>query len=255
MKKVCPGCGEERDVEKDFSWKNIAKGTRQGWCKFCQAEANKKHYRNNKQSYIDHAREYHQNNRQAYTDHARERAAHRHVENRQRLFEYLSAYPCVDCGCEDIRVLEFDHIRGSKKKSISRLLSINAPWKAIQAEIEKCEIRCANCHRIKTNEQRGLWRSLLAQLDGGSAYTKSRLLLYEYLSTHACMDCGCDDTRVLEFDHVRGSKKAHVADMIRNGCSWPVIQAEIAKCEVRCANCHRVKTLDGRGSWRSLLDG
>ena len=58
----------------------------------------------------------------------------------------------VDCGFEDIRILEFDHIRGSKKKSISRLLSIDAPWKAIQAEIEKW-IRCANCHRIKTNEQ------------------------------------------------------------------------------------------------------
>lgn len=240
MKKVCPGCGEERDIEKDFSWKNIAKGTRQRWCRFCQAEANKKHYQNNRQTYIDHAREYHQNNR---------------VENRQRLYEYLSAYPCVDCGCEDIRVLEFDHIRGSKKKSISRLLSTDASWEIIQTEIDKCEVRCANCHRIKTNEQRGLWRGLFAKLDGGSTYTKSRLLLYEYLSTHPCVDCGCDDTRVLEFDHVRDSKKADVAVMIRNGCSWSAIQAEIAKCEIRCANCHRIKTLEDRDSWRSLLDG
>jgi len=43
MKKICPGCGEERDVERDFAWKNKKDGTRQGWCMFCQAEANKAH--------------------------------------------------------------------------------------------------------------------------------------------------------------------------------------------------------------------
>jgi hypothetical protein len=33
MKKICPSCGEERDIEKDFSWKNKKKDVRQRWCK------------------------------------------------------------------------------------------------------------------------------------------------------------------------------------------------------------------------------
>src|SRR5260370_7365014 len=172
MKKICPGCGEMRDTERDFAWKNRAKGTRQRWCKFCQAEANRKHYQNNKQTYIDHTQQYYQNNKKAYQQYYQQRyqnnkqtyidrAAHKHEENIQHLYEYLLTHPCIDCGYDDIRVLEFDHVRGSKKRSVSRILSIDCPCSPIQAKINKCEVRCANCHRIKTNERGGLWRSLL----------------------------------------------------------------------------------------------
>jgi hypothetical protein len=37
--------------------------------------------------------------------------------------------------------------------------------------------------------------------------------------------------------------------MLSQGCGWPTISAEIAKCEVRCANCHRKKTLERAGNW------
>ncbi len=143
MKKICSGCGEERDFERDFSWKNKEKGTRQRWCKFCQAEANKIHYRINKQIYLD----------RAITRNARV-----NTENKQRLYDYLSRHPCVDCGETDIRVLEFDHVRGSKSANITRMLNNAIAWSTIEAEIDKCEVRCANCHRIKTNERGGWWR-------------------------------------------------------------------------------------------------
>jgi len=259
MKKICPGCNELRDIEKDFAWKNRAKGIRQRWCKFCQAEANRKHYQNNKQTYINHAHQYYQNNKQAYQQYYQnnkqtyiDRAARNYEDNIQHLYEYLSTHPCVDCGHDDIRVLEFDHIHGRKKRSISRMLSIDCPWSTIQAEINKCEVRCANCHRIKTNERGGLWRSLLDRYTNPSAHKKSQLLLHEYLSTHPCVDCSCNNILVLEFDHVHESKKANVAAMARDERPWSTIQAEINKCEVRCANCHRIKTLDHIGSWRSL---
>ncbi len=147
----------------------------------------------------------------------------------------------MDCGHDDIRVLEFDHIHGRKKRSISRMLSIDCPWSTIQAEINKCEVRCANCHRIKTNERGGLWRSLLDRYTNPSAHKKSQLLLHEYLSTHPCIDCSRNNILVLEFDHVHGSKKANVAAMARDERPWSTIQAEINKCEVRCANCHRTQ--------------
>ncbi len=103
MKKICPGCGEERDAEKDFRWKYKDRGIRQRWCKYCQATANKDHYRNNKQDYLD----------RALTRNARVK-----TENRQRLYAYLSEHPCVDCGETDVRVLEFDHVRGNKSANI-----------------------------------------------------------------------------------------------------------------------------------------
>lgn len=65
-----------------------------------------------------------------------------------------------------------------------------------------------------------------------------------------CVDCGNADIRVLEFDHVRGKKVASVGSMIRRGRALAVIKAEIAKCEVRCRNCHAIVTLGRRGaSW------
>ena len=67
----------------------------------------------------------------------------------------------------------------------------------------------------------------------------SRKLISEHFATHPCVDCGESDRIVLDFDHVRGKKQANVADLVKAGCSWSRISAEIEKCDVRCANCHR----------------
>jgi len=47
---------------------------------------------------------------------------------------------------------------------------------------------------------------------------------------------------VLEFDHVRGQKVKNVADLVKDGVRWSLIDEEIGKCDVRCANCHRRRT-------------
>lgn len=61
----------------------------------------------------------------------------------------------------------------------------------------------------------------------------------EYLLRHPCVDCRVDDLRVLEFDHRPGSgKTSEVMRLVRNGHSIARIDAEIAKCDVRCRNCH-----------------
>lgn len=66
--------------------------------------------------------------------------------------------------------------------------------------------------------------------------------LYDYLLTHPCIDCGENDPIVLEFDHVRGKKLYNISSLSWRLCSWKLMLNEIAKCEIRCANCHRRKT-------------
>lgn len=57
-----------------------------------------------------------------------------------------------------------------------------------------------------------------------------------------CTDCGYNSRpEALDFDHVRGEKKFSVSNC---NYSWQKIEEEIAKCDVVCANCHRVRTAD-----------
>jgi hypothetical protein len=78
------------------------------------------------------------------------------------------------------------------------------------------------------------------------AYTREtrnqiRTWLHAYLLTHPCLDCGETDPIILEFDHFR-DKKFNVGEAASIGASLKRVQLEVAKCEVRCANCHRKKT-------------
>ncbi len=68
--------------------------------------------------------------------------------------EHLQKHPCVDCGNADVRVLDFDHVRGTKLGNISNMVHKLSPVNSIIEEIAKCEVRCANCHRIVTHERR-----------------------------------------------------------------------------------------------------
>ena len=61
---------------------------------------------------------------------------------------------CKRCGIKDPRVLDFHH-RDEKEK----LFSVGGFRRAvgfeqIQKEVQKCEVVCANCHRIVHDEQR-----------------------------------------------------------------------------------------------------
>jgi hypothetical protein len=67
---------------------------------------------------------------------------------------YLSTHPCVDCGETDLIVLEFDHVRGTKTKNVGDMISREWSVERLQAEIDKCEVRCANDHRRVTHQRR-----------------------------------------------------------------------------------------------------
>ena len=90
--------------------------------------------------------------------------------------------------------------------------------------------------RVKANYQR--------------AIRKTRKYVWDYLTTHPCVDCGESDPVVLEFDH-RGDKEFNIGSALVTAISVDRLAAEVAKCDVRCANCHRRKSSESLGWWKS----
>ncbi len=76
----------------------------------------------------------------------------------------------------------------------------------------------------------------------------------EYLRDHHCVDCHESDPIVLEFDHVRGVKVGNLSALVNAGRTLTVIQDEINKCDVRCANCHRRVTAQRHGGWWKMVE-
>ena len=68
------------------------------------------------------------------------------------------ASECADCGNDNPMVLEFDHVRGKKKNNISNMVKSYYSWRSISDEINKCDIVCANCHKIRTHAQQGTYK-------------------------------------------------------------------------------------------------
>jgi hypothetical protein len=131
--RACTKCGEVKPLEA-FPPVRRGEPKLQTWCRECFAA---------------YGVEYYRRNHEAQKARLLRNASARRAENRLHAIEYLSAHPCVDCGETDIVVLQFDHLR-EKKANVTTLINSGAPWAAIEREIAKCEIRCANCHRIET---------------------------------------------------------------------------------------------------------
>ena len=133
----CYQCKTNKSI-KEFSKASSKRGY-QNNCKPCQAYNARKHYKKNKEKKIK--------NTIVKNELIRER-------NYDFLFKWMRRFAkCVDCGYNDIRALEFDHVRGEKYKGIKDMCNRTASIKSIKEEIRKCEVRCCNCHRIKTQKQ------------------------------------------------------------------------------------------------------
>lgn len=84
----------------------------------------------------------------------RERARRVGFATRSALNAIKTASGCVDCGYNANPVaLQFDH-RDPAQKSFSLCQGKSKPWDVVLSEVAKCDVRCANCHAIRTVEQR-----------------------------------------------------------------------------------------------------
>jgi hypothetical protein len=156
-----------------------------------------------------------------------------HIRLRREQVNTLKAKPCGDCheifpSC----CMDFDHVRGRKIKGIGEMLSHTLS--GIRSEIDKCDLVCACCHRVRT------WGTLnvASRPDVQRALDKVALL-----KAAPCMDCGaCFPPTAMDFDHVRGVKVATISYLISKKRPWSMVLQEIDKCDLVCANCHRIRT-------------
>ena len=114
-------------------------------CKICLREYNREYW-----SKVKHLK----------TPQKNERTKLRRVEIRRFIINLLQSSCCADCGIDDWRVLEFDH-RDRKLKKFNLADSTQYSIKKVKEEIEKCDIVCANCHNIRTIEQRNYYSGLV----------------------------------------------------------------------------------------------
>lgn len=125
--RKCKDC----EIEKDESEFHKKRESRQSYCKDCQNARTRQHYQDNKDAY-------------------KKRAKDRDKKLRAELAVYKESHPCADCKqFYPSYVMDFDHLR-DKKFGVSQKFtrfSADEVWE----EIAKCELVCANCHRIRTH--------------------------------------------------------------------------------------------------------
>ena len=131
---ICTKCKVDKN-DAEFALKYKATGKKLSNCRACQKIYARSHYLRNKDEVI-------------------KKVAKHKFKVREKFVEYLTGKSCITCGNNDIRVLEFDHREPSSKLStISSLVAMSSSWSKILNEIGKCDILCANCHKIKTSVQ------------------------------------------------------------------------------------------------------
>jgi 5-methylcytosine-specific restriction endonuclease McrA len=173
---------------------------------------------------------------------------------RRYVFELLARSRCTDCGLADPLVLEFDHI-GPKRANVAYLVLQGYKPTRLSEEISRCEIVCVNCHRRRTVGRGSGWRlnpANRAAMEVQPLVRRNMMFLVSVLENSSCVDRGEDDIVVLEFDHV-GPKRNSVANLAWGACSIASIKREMGQCEIRCANCHRRRTIRSRGHFRHHL--
>lgn len=141
--KICGRCGEKKSLDS-YNFRDKEHKKIRGICKECENH---------------HKANWYQKNKEHHKSKVYERRRKTKEDVRAFLLDYLQSHPCTRCGESDPRVLEFHHVRGKKRHNVGHMVGQGYGIKVIQKEIAKCEVLCANCHRIKTAEEQGWYKS------------------------------------------------------------------------------------------------
>lgn len=99
--------------------------------------------------------EYHRQYRASETGKQVHKRCSKNCRQRRRdKIDQLKTNPCTDCKNLFLpEVMDFDH-RESDKKGFSVARFPMARWDDIVLEVAKCDLVCANCHRVRTARRR-----------------------------------------------------------------------------------------------------
>jgi hypothetical protein len=118
--------------------------------------ANRAYAANNRSYDPKAAAEHHQRRHESDPEYrARRRAAslawkRRHVAAINALITAAKATACTDCGVQyPAAAMDLDHVRGEKKFGLAKAARSNRSLDEVRAEIAKCDVRCAVCHRLR----------------------------------------------------------------------------------------------------------
>ena len=135
--RTCSKCKQDLPLT-EFNKKSNRKDGLQPFCRECNRARSRQYYAENKEK-------------------------HKMIvgKRKQQKIEKSNAYvtevlvnsSCADCQENNILVLEFDHVTGEKRNSISLMVNGGYSIEAIKEEIKKCEIVCSNCHAIRTHQR------------------------------------------------------------------------------------------------------
>jgi hypothetical protein len=160
----------------------------------------------------------------------------------------LRRVPCADCGGQfEPYQMEFDHRDPSTK--LFNLMTGRAmlmSQKKLLAEAAKCDVVCVNCHRLRTTaasrtKQRPVRNKPSDQRKAARWKLHSDLL--DHLRNRPCLDCGgVFPPCAMDFDHRVPAAKRFVVSRMRARATIEEILAEVAKCDIVCGNCHRLRT-------------
>jgi hypothetical protein len=221
--KTCSKCGESKDIGCFVKQAKSADGLFP-WCEDCHRQYRKDKYNEDLQTSRDY-----NNNKRAL---------------RIQWFQDLkSNTPCVDCGqIYEPYCMDYDHVpgRGEKIKGVSRMVLDNTSKEIILLEITKCDLVCLLCHNRRTHVR---FDEVLGDDRKYRPHNIRNIDIINEFKNKPCAMCGQQyESFNMQIDHIDPTTKLYdVCDL--KSRKLEILQAELTKCQVLCALCHRRKSI------------
>jgi hypothetical protein len=191
------------------------------WCDECRSKYRKDRYNDD----LVASRNYNNNKR---------------AERIQWLQELKSNTPCIDCGqIYEPFCMDYDHVpgRGDKIKSVTRMLLDNVSKEVILAEIEKCDLVCLLCHNKRTHDRFGEERKY-------KPHQQRNIDIIHQFKNKPCAICKNQYEHYnMQIDHIDPNTKLYDVCQLKSR-KVEILQAELDKCQILCALCHRRKSIE-----------
>lgn len=217
--KICVRCNNQRE-NSCFSPDKKTLDKLASWCKICFSEYRKIRYNQNIQV-------------------SRQKTNNRRADRIKWLQDLKKDKPCLDCHkIYEPYCMDFDHVpdKGQKVCNVSRMLLSNVPKEKILQEIQKCDLVCVLCHNIRSYNR-------LFNKSGAVKSYRSNVELIQKFKNKPCVICHNQyDYYNMQLDHIDPVTKLYNICQLRNR-NFDILQAELAKCQVLCALCHRKKSI------------